>query len=53
MEGLDLRNNVKNKLNLLIENENITRKLEKGIYNYIIEYAEKDNIIKKWNNTVF
>ena len=53
MDGMDLRESVRKKFNLLINDEKITRRLEKGIYNFTIDNAEKENIVKKWDNSIF
>jgi|TARA_B110000261_G_scaffold144810_1_gene167726 DNA-directed RNA polymerase subunit M/transcription elongation factor TFIIS len=47
------RSNIATHLDLIIKNEQISENLEKGIYNYSLETAEKKNIIKKWNNDCF
>lgn len=47
------RNNIYNVLNKKINKENISKNLEKGIYNYAIDLSEKKNIIKSWNNNLF
>ena len=47
------RNNIINKLDSIINNKSISENLEKGIYNYSIEFSKEKNIIKKWNNNVF
>ena len=47
------RSNIVTHLDLIIKNEQISENLEKGIYNYSLETAEKKNIIKKWNNECF
>ena len=47
------RSNVVNKLNCILDNEKIAINIEKGIYNYSIQTANKKNLIKKWNNEQF
>jgi|TARA_B110000259_G_scaffold81733_1_gene95573 DNA-directed RNA polymerase subunit M/transcription elongation factor TFIIS len=47
------RTNIVNKLNSILDNEKIAVNMEKGIYNYSIQTAEKKNLIKKWNNEQF
>ena len=47
------RNNIKEKLNLLLENETNAKNLEKGIYNYSLKEATNRKIIKKWDNAFF
>tara|TARA_B100001059_G_scaffold195190_1_gene199613 strand:- start:199 stop:711 length:513 start_codon:yes stop_codon:yes gene_type:complete len=49
----DFRNNICNNLNVLISDDNISLNLEKGIYNYSIDHANKLNVVKKWDNIYF
>lgn len=49
----EFRKNMSDKLNILIEDVNITTNLEKGIYNYSLEFANQRNIVKKWDNPYF
>lgn len=53
MNGEQLRDSIRTKLNTVIDDDIITRRLEKGIYNFTIDEAEKGNIIKKWDNDIF
>ena len=41
------------KINEYINNESISRNIEKGIYNYMISYSKENNIIRKWENPIF
>lgn len=52
-EPQQFRNNIQNKLNLLLNNENHAKNLEKGIYNYSLKEAGNKKIIKKWDNAFF
>lgn len=47
------RSNIKEKLNLLLNNDNHAKNLEKGIYNYSLKEATNRKIIKKWDNAFF
>ena len=49
----EFRNNISNKLNKILLNEKISVNLEKGIYNYSLEHANKLNVVKKWDNNYF
>jgi transcription elongation factor S-II len=49
----EFRKNMSDKLDILIEDVNITTNLEKGIYNYSLEFANQRNIVKKWDNHYF
>ena len=47
------RNNIVKKLNNLLENNNLSSNIEKGVYNYAIKEAKKKSIVRKWENTAF
>jgi transcription elongation factor S-II len=47
------RDNIRTKMNIIIEDETISLNLEKGIYNYCIKEADERNIVKKWDNIYF
>jgi transcription elongation factor S-II len=49
----EFRENVVIHLNKIITKQNISNNLEKGIYNYSLEHANKLNIVKKWDNIYF
>jgi len=49
----EFRQKIKNKLNAIINDENISDNLEKGIYNYTIKECEEKKLIKKWSNSYF
>ena len=49
----EFRNNISNKLNKILLSEKISVNLEKGIYNYSLEHADKLNVVKKWDNNYF
>jgi transcription elongation factor S-II len=51
--GDQFRESITNNFIKIINNENISDNLEKGIFNYTIELANKKNIVKKWNNQEF
>jgi len=40
-------------INRAIKNMKISRKIEKSIYNYVIEISKERNIKRSWNNTIF
>lgn len=52
-DSASFRRNLKNALFKLIGNENIASNLEKGVYNYSLEYAHKMNVVKQWSNQYF
>ena len=52
-DGDKLRSKIIDKINGIVNNENISKNLEKGIYNYSIKEGERNNIIKKWDNELF
>jgi DNA-directed RNA polymerase subunit M/transcription elongation factor TFIIS len=49
----DIRNRVVLKLNKCVKRIKLSRQIEKGIYNYCIEYAINKNIKKSWMNPLF
>jgi transcription elongation factor S-II len=49
----ELRSKVVVKLNSLLDNDTISRRIEKSIYNYIIQISKKKKIPRKWNNKIF
>ena len=49
----EFRGNVCTALNKLIEDDKVTKNLEKGILNYCIEESDLRNIVKKWDNIYF
>lgn len=50
----EFRNQIKKKIAPLIENqESAASNIEKGVYNWAIQAATKQNIVKKWTNPFF
>ena len=47
------RHNIKMRLNNIIDNENQSINLEKGIFNYSLQQAKRLKIVKKWDNKPF
>jgi transcription elongation factor S-II len=47
------RCNIRNKLQVYLLDESISKNLEKGIYNYCIKEANERQIVKKWDNVYF
>jgi len=47
------RNKMVVKLDTVIENINLSRKVEKSIYNYVITLSKERNIQRRWNNIIF
>ena len=50
---MDIRESMKSKINSIINNQKITKRVERGIYNYTIAKAENNYIPKKWENKIF
>ena len=48
-----IRNECVNKLNTVINNESLSRNIEKNIFNFIIDNSNENNITCKWNNKIF
>jgi|TARA_B110000208_G_scaffold192038_1_gene262095 transcription elongation factor S-II len=49
----DTRSNVVKKLNKCVKAMKVSRRIEKGIYNYAIGYALDKNIRREWTNLMF
>ena len=49
----EFRTNVVTKLKDILEDETVSSNLEKGIFNYSLEHADKLNVVKKWDNSYF
>jgi transcription elongation factor S-II len=47
------RNNIRIKINEKLNNENASKNLEIGIYNYSLKEANNRKVIKKWDNKFF
>ena len=50
---IGFRKNLKQKLNILLENDNITTNVETSIFNYAINESDRRKLIKKWDNPQF
>lgn len=49
----NFRENVRRKLNPILDDENMVLNLEKGIFNYSLQEAGFRKIVKKWENPQF
>jgi len=47
------RMNIKNKLNMILNNDKNTSNLEKGIFNFTLKEASNRKVVKKWDNVYF
>ena len=47
------RKNSVNFINKELDNESISRRIEKSIYNYCINLSKEKNIKRKWDNVIF
>ena len=47
------RANIRNKLNILINDEKYSKNLEIGIYNYALKEATNLKVVKKWDNPFY
>jgi len=52
-DPIQFRNNVRNKINIIVCNSKKSRIIERSIYNYCIKDAKQKKIIKKWTNKYF
>jgi len=53
LEPVTFRKKIKNKLIEIIKDHEISENLERGIFNYSIQEAKKQKIIRKWDNSYF
>ena len=49
----EIRKKTVMKLNKCVKGIKISRRIEKGIYNYCIDYATERNIKRNWKNLLF
>jgi DNA-directed RNA polymerase subunit M/transcription elongation factor TFIIS len=47
------RSNFVKKIDLLIENEKISRNIERGVYNFTLKECTNRKLLKKWDNPFF
>jgi transcription elongation factor S-II len=47
------RENIRNKLNEIIQNDKHSLNLEKGIFNFTLNEAKNRKLVKKWDNPYF
>ena len=47
------RSNIRNRLNEKLKNEKNSLNLERGIFNYALKEAERQKVVKKWDNKHF
>ena len=52
-DPVKFRENVCDRLNMVLDDKTIATNMEKGIYNYAIKEANSKKIIKKWDNPYF
>ena len=48
MDKTDIRDCMRDKLASIIDDEKIVRRIERGIYNFALEKADKNRILKKY-----
>lgn len=47
------RDNIKQKINILLKNEKNSSNLEKGIFNFALKEAMNRKVVRKWDNPYF
>ena len=52
-DSAKFRKNVEIKINQVVKNEKLSRKIERSIYNFSIKEARNKNVIRKWENQNF
>ena len=50
---MDVRERMIELFNNVLEDDKISRRVERGVYNYTIDKAEKNQITKQWTNNIF
>ena len=48
-----IRNSCVQKLNSLIDDESLSRNIEKSIFNFVIDNTRENNINRRWDNKIF
>lgn len=48
-----IRDSCVQKLNVLLDNDSLSRNIEKNIFNIVINYSKEHNINRKWDNKTF
>ena len=48
-----IRDNCVHKLNSVIDDEKLSRNIEKSIFNFVIDYSRENNINCRWDNKIF
>ena len=49
----DFRKNIIDKINNILNDEHVSKNVEKGVFNYSIKEADSKNVVKKWDNKFF
>jgi len=49
----EFRFNLTKKIDLIIKEENLSRNIERGVYNYALKEATTRKLLKKWDNPFF
>lgn len=52
-DSAKFRKNIEIKINQVVKNDKLSRKIERSIYNFSIKEARKKNVIRKWENKNF
>ena len=47
------RNNIRLKINNILNNEKHSKNIEVGIYNVSLQFAKEHNIVRQWDNKLF
>ena len=50
---MDVRKRMIELFKNVLEDDKISRRVERGVYNYTIDKAEKNQITKQWTNNIF
>ena len=50
---MDIRQRMIDMFNNIVKDDKISRRVERGVYNYTIEKADTNQITKQWTNNIF
>ena len=52
-DPIKFRKNIECKINKVVKNDKLSRKIERSIFNFTIKEAKNKNVIRKWENQNF
>lgn len=52
-DSKEFRENIVKKIDIIVDNNNISTNLEKGVFNFCIKKSDEKEVVKKWENKYF